>query len=343
MLSNGATTWAELYRDYIDSPAARARLAEYFLYDANSLATGDIRIFTVPALVEFLNSDDNMDIIVGGTDGLLYLLHNVQAVISNDILQVAGIVGQSFTGAYKQLAGNTVDNLFARVEQELNLEHGESAAQQWVNNELTYLNRRRVQKEGLSSQDVRAGEEPASTWLREIKGRVPYVIGNDREFIFEVEDWEQDVPWDANRGVFEVFPAADRLVLKRVATFLICPPFFTSILLNRHHTTEGMTGKDLQEYANTVAVAAFDFWRDDEFDPATTAWNAAAYIQFKTDIADFVYTAKSQPHRLFVYEITEVTVAENARMMETAGNQNGITTENMHMEDKENFSYSRNT
>jgi hypothetical protein len=84
------------------------------------------------------------------------------------------------------------------VEQELESEHGARAAQQWVNDELTFLNRRRVQKEGLSSQEVRAGEEPASAWLREIQGRVQYVLGNDREFLFKVEDPEQDVSWDAN-------------------------------------------------------------------------------------------------------------------------------------------------
>jgi hypothetical protein len=102
--------------------------------------------------------------------------------------------------------------------------------------------------------------------------------------------------------VFEVFPVTDWAVSKQVAAFLICPPFFTSFLLNKLQTNEGMAGKDLQEEAKKVAVAAFDFWRDDEFDSATAAWNAAAYIQFKTDIADYVYTVKSQPHRMFVLE-----------------------------------------
>jgi hypothetical protein len=108
MLSNGATTWAELYRDYIDLSAARTRVAEYFQYNANSRLNGNIRICTAQALVEVTNSDHNLDIIVGSTDGLLYLMHNVQAVVNNGRLWVAGIIGQSFTGAYRQLAGNTV-------------------------------------------------------------------------------------------------------------------------------------------------------------------------------------------------------------------------------------------
>jgi hypothetical protein len=131
--------------------------------------------------------------------------------------------------------------------------------------------------------------------------------------------------------------------MKRVPTFLISPPFLTSFALNNHHPNEGMTVQALQEYANTVAVAAFDFWRDDEFDSATTAWNAAAYIQFKTDIADYARTADSQPNNIYVYKITEVPAAKNARMMEIVRNQNGITIENMHIEEKENFSFSRNT
>ena len=169
------------------------------------------------------------------------------------------------------------------------------------------------------------------------------MLGNDREFLFEEEDPEQDVSWDANRGVFEVFPVADGSETKHVPTFLISPPFLTSFLLNNHHPNEGMTVQSLQEYANTVAVAAFDFWRDDEFDSVTTAWNAAAFIQFKTDIADYINMAESQPNNIYVYKITEVPSTENARMMENARNQNGITIEDMHMEEKENFSGSRNT
>jgi hypothetical protein len=330
-------------RNSIGITSAGTRFAEDFQYDANSRLRGNARRCTDQALVELMDSDDNLDIIVGGTDGLLHLLHNVQAAVNNGSLRVAGIMGQSFTGSYRDLAGNTAAHLLERLEQEWEPEHGARAAQQWVNDELTFLNRRRVQKDGPSSHIVRAGEEPASSWLREIKGRVQYVLGNDCEFLFEEDDPEQDVPWDANRGAFEVFPLTEGLETKQVPTFLISPPFLTSFLLNNHHPYEGMTVQSLQEYANTVAVAAFDFWRDDEFDSVTTAWNAAAFIQFKTDIADYINMAESQPNNIYVYKITEAPSIKNVRMMENARNQNGITIDDMHMEEKENFSGSRNT
>ena len=190
MLQNGLTTWTELYHNYTRLAAKIQSLSHQYL--------ANIRLSPAHTLSDFLDSDDNMDIIVGDKDGLLYLLRNVQAFEDNGTFWAAGIIGQSFTDKYKQTSGNTGTNLFVKVQQGMNKEVGERAAQQWVNAEITYLNRRRMQKDGPSTLDAREGEEMVSTWLREIQARVQHVLGNDYDYIFEKEERETDVSWDGS-------------------------------------------------------------------------------------------------------------------------------------------------
>jgi hypothetical protein len=131
-----AVDWSALCLDYKEWAWRDGMLAQQYLIDATTGETGQWN--TTSGILDFVQEDDVLDLIVGGTDGKVYLLHNIQAYADTGALQITGIIGQSFSSKYKQITG--VHSLFDFVVQHMPLNGARKYAnQRWINHELTMV------------------------------------------------------------------------------------------------------------------------------------------------------------------------------------------------------------
>ena len=122
------------------------------------------------------------------------------------------------------------------------------------------------------------------TWLKQIKGRVNYVLANEFDYMFANKEEEEDVLLERGGQFYEIFPQIYPVATTQSATFFICPPFFTALLLTKRSTNHGLNISDFIEDVKEVATAVFAFWQQDVYDLETVVWNAAAHIQFQKSI-----------------------------------------------------------
>jgi hypothetical protein len=95
MEREGATEWADVYQHYMKRLHDEQQLAADYLQDYHTINAQ--QPFTAAGIMRLLRSNSMVDIIVKGRDGRFHLLHNLQMVVENGILQVAGILGRAFS------------------------------------------------------------------------------------------------------------------------------------------------------------------------------------------------------------------------------------------------------
>ena len=132
-----ATDWPALYLVYEEWAWRDMMLAKQYLPYAKKRENDQWN--TTTAIIDFVQEDDVLDLIVGGIDGKVYLLHNIQAYEHTGEFQVAGIIGRSFSSKYKQITGTY--SMVADVVQNKPIHvAGKYANQRWINHELTLVN-----------------------------------------------------------------------------------------------------------------------------------------------------------------------------------------------------------
>jgi hypothetical protein len=90
MRQQEAQDWLELYFDYEEWAWSEAMIAKQYMKSATPWEAGFWD--SVADIVDFVQEDDVLDILVGGTDGKVYLLHNIQAVSDWGESQLFGIM-----------------------------------------------------------------------------------------------------------------------------------------------------------------------------------------------------------------------------------------------------------
>ena len=99
---------------------------------------------------------------------------------------------------------------------------------------------------------------------------------------------------------------------------------------------------DVYKEVLNLSHRAFAYWNEpgSMHEPAPVAWNAAAYIQFKSSFETFLITADQQANQIFAFSFETIPQAQNAQLMSMVGQQNGIShLADIHQEDKENMSF----
>ena len=86
-----AVNWSALYMVYEEWAWQDEMLAKQYLTAAPAGETGQWNTGT--NILDFVPEDAALDLIVGGTDGKVHLLHNIQAYADTGALQVTGMTG----------------------------------------------------------------------------------------------------------------------------------------------------------------------------------------------------------------------------------------------------------
>ena len=136
MEQHEAVDWPALHLVYEEWAWRNEMLAKQYLKAATTRETGQWN--TTSGIIDFVQEDYVLDLIVGGTDGKVYLLHNIQAFADTGDFKVTGIIGRSFSSKYKQITG--AYSIVADVVQHMPLNGaGKYANQRWINHELRWL------------------------------------------------------------------------------------------------------------------------------------------------------------------------------------------------------------
>ena len=336
-----ATDWKQVYQQYMKRLHDEGRLAEMYLMDLHKMEGQ--QPLTAAGIMRLLRNDSMVDIIVGGTDGKLHLLHNLQMVEENGTFLVAGISGRSFSAQFQQIEVPTSTKFFETTEKWMPIHSGERGAQLWINEQLTELDPYHRQREDSIIQQE--GSQPTSLWLQRVKYWVSYYLPRQFAYLWPApHDGEEDVEFDTREKVYEVFPMADSEESFQAVTFFLCPTFFTAYLLSTRQTEYGMEVNDLQEDAKTASTIGLAWWIDRNAYPLTypteVAWNAQAYIKFQSTWDKFLHNPDYSEAYIYQYPITPVSSERNALLMSMAGRRNGISIlADIHVEDKENLAF----
>ena len=159
------------------------------------------------------------------------------------------------------------------------------------------------------------------------------------------EDQEDQVKLCYGNMDLKIFPQKYPNEPECTKPIFVCPRFFTNYLMYNRPNDVGMEIADVYEDVLNLLHQAFAFWSGSVSvqDPNTVAWNAAAYIQFKSSFKTFWITAEQQANQIYIFSFEAIPPAQNAQLMAMTGQQNGISyLADIHKEDKENMSFFSN-
>jgi hypothetical protein len=353
MRQQEAQDWLELYFDYEEWAWSEVMIAKQYMKSATPWEAGFWDSIT--DIVDFVQEDDVLDILVGGTDGKVYLLHNIQAVSDWGESQLFGIIGKSFNSNYKRLTGaySVVDE----IEHYMPLNGaGQLANRRWINHELTLINNRQSEPEGQQADQAVVTSSEVSLWARKIQHHVNRVLAYDPNPMFtdsDTYDFDDDdnyvdddkVKRFSRSSDLEIFSNKSPTEQERTRIIFVCPRFLTNYLMYYSHTDAGMDIKEVYNHVLHLSNNVFALWRDNEEskDPSTVAWNAAAYIWFKSSFEKFYIASGKQPNKIYSFSFEAISSAQNAQLQSTAGQQNGIPyLADIKIENKENTSFLSN-
>jgi hypothetical protein len=353
MRQQAAQDWPALYMDYEEWTWSEEMIAKQYMKSATPWEAGFWD--SIAGIVDFVQEDDVLDLLVGGTDGKVYLLHNVQALADRGESQLFGIIGRSFTSNYKRLKGaySVVDEL--ELYMPLN-GAGQHANRRWINHELTLINNRQSELEGQQAdQAVGTGNE-VSLWARKIQYQVNRVLAYDPDPMFTDSDTDDDDDDDnevdddqvkqfSRSTDLEIFPHKLPTEPEITRPIFVCPRCLMNYLMYTRLIDAGMDIKDVYNVVLTLSKNIFAFWSDDEEsqDPNMVAWNAAAYIWFKSSFKKFYIASEKKPNKIYSFSFEAISSAQNAQLQSTAGQKNGIPyLADIQMEHKENMLFLSN-
>jgi hypothetical protein len=353
MWQQEAQYWLELYFDYEEWAWSEVMIAKQYMKSATPWEAGFWD--SIHDIVDFVQEDDVLDILVGGTDGKVYLLHNIQAVSDRGESQLFGIIGKSFTSNYKRLMGaySVVDEIGHCMP--LN-GAGQHANRLWINHELTLINNRQSEPEGQHADQAVVTSNEVSLWARKIQYHVNRVLAYDPNPMFtdsetnDFDDDDNDVDDDkvkrfSRSSDLEIFPSKSPTEQERTRIIFLCPRFLTNYIMYYNHTDAGMDIKEVYNHVLHLSNNVFALRRDNEEskDPNTVAWNAAAYIWFKSSFEKCYNASEKQPNKIYSFSFQAISSAQNAQLQLTAGQQNGIPyLADIKIENKENMLFLSN-
>jgi hypothetical protein len=333
---------------------AKQFLKEWRSFDVEYLST-------YVGLVAAANDDTALDILVGGIDGKVYLLHDIQVDETDGNVQVMGIVGKHFSSTYWKVVGRTSDALIKHVSQTVQQSSEGQTTAAYMNEILTEANNIHAILEGLSSPyDDTSNTVVVSQWGKCLQDKVDHVISYypDELFGYVTSDDESNTSAMSTDEVVSTGPiriGPEPTTLRffetqeitnpiNMAPFYVVPRFFTEFLLHRRDADNGMDLQDVYDDLRMQAQWRFTDWQEEgqehDYCPTSIAWNSMAYIEMIATFEYFFQAAKSESNRgiIFGFDIVSIPPSHNDQLMAIAGQQNGIylsteTTEG----DKENM------